>query len=79
MLSFGRLAQLCYLPKISTDVVFLGKIVVYGVLSRILLPTGLRVFVLIFFGQKCACANFYVFRISARNIRSRHGKDVAHL
>ena len=36
VLSFGRLAQLCYLPKISTDVVFLGKIVVYGVLSRIL-------------------------------------------
>ena len=32
--------------------VFLGKIVVYGVLSRILLPTGLRVFCANLFGQK---------------------------
>ena len=44
--------------------VFLGKIVVYGVLSRILQPTGLRVFCAIFWGKKCARANLYTFRMS---------------
>ena len=28
-------------------------------------PTGLRVFCAIFLGKKCACANFYTFRMSA--------------
>ena len=41
---------------------------VHGVLSWILLPTGLSVFCANFLGKKCARVNFYVFRMSEFNI-----------
>ena len=44
-----------------------------GVLSRILLPTGLRVFCANFLGQKCARANFNVFRMSRKKLAEKGG------
>ena len=53
--------------------VFWRKIDVYSVLLRILLPTGLRVFCANFLGQKCARANFNVFRMSRKKLAERGG------
>ena len=53
--------------------IFWRKIDVFGVLSRISLPTGLCVLYANFLGKKCARANFYTFRMSDHE--DRHGHD----
>ena len=55
--------------------VFLGKIVVYGVLCEFYSRRVNAFFVLFFLGKKCACANFYTFRMSGVNKRHSTGKS----
>ena len=59
--------------------VFWRKIVFYGVLTRILFPMGLRVFCAIFFGKKCARANFYAFCMSGSALATEGLQQVDEL